>query len=317
MNDRFLVTGATGFIGSNLVRKLISKKHQVSIISRKKELNWRLSDIADQIDIHECDILNPKLSEIVNRIKPTYIFHLAAYGVLPSEDDLGKMIDINLKGTANLLAAVKKNPFKLFINTGSAFEYGIKKSSMKESDRINPINDYGVIKAASTLYCQKEAIKSNLPIINFRLFTPFGYYEDKNRLIPSVVLSAIQNKPIKVSSPHFVRDFIFIDDVVEAFLTALDIQHKPGEIFNIGSGKERSIEEIVNTVLKITKSRSEVIWGAVAKQKRNIESGKVQANITKSKNSLNWQPEAEIEKTLKKTVMWFKSDKSKMLSHYA
>src|SRR5258708_1076261 len=255
-----------------------------------------------------CDLLSPELRTIISLIKPDYIFHLAAYGVYPQQSDPFTMIDINIKGTVNLIDAVKKHPFKLFINTGSAVEYGIKDNAMLESDFLFPINHYGVFKAASTLYASKEAIRNNLPIITFRLFTPFGIFEDKNRLIPSVILNAISNNEIKVSSPTSVRDFIFIDDVVSAYLQAITATISPGDIINIGSGKQHTIKDIVTAVIKISKSTSQIGWGTVAPQSRFIEPKKWEADITRVKEILHWKPEESLDSGLQKTISWFQKN---------
>lgn len=310
MKNTFLVTGATGFVGSNLVRELVNNQQRVSILARNKNLNWRLLDIADKLDIYEGDIQSENLQKIVGQIKPDYIYHLAGYGNLPHEDDIYKMIDINLKGTINLINAVKKNPFTLFVNTGSSGEYGLKESPMKESDLLMPINNYSVIKSAITLYCQKEAIRNDLPIITLRLFTPYGYYEGANRLIPDVALSAIEERPIKVSSPSHVRDFVFIEDVINAYLQATKVTHEPGSIYNIGTGVQYSVNNIVEEVKEITQTKSAVEWGAVAKQARYIEPSMWQADIAKAKEILQWQPKNSIESGLKKTIEWFKNHKA-------
>src|SRR5258708_7018291 len=309
MENTFLVTGATGFIGSNIVRELVRQKKQVSIIVRDKKLNWRLHDIAKDLDIYECDIQDEKLHEIISKIKPDFIFHLASYGNLPQEDDIYKMIDINLKGTINLINAIKKTPFKLFINSSSGAEYGVKKEDMSETDILEPINNTGVVKSIITLYCQKEAIRSNLPIITFRLFTPYGYFEGDNRLVPNLILSALKGTPINVSSPAYVSDFIFINDVVNAYIDATRVKHNPGEIYNIGSGKQHSVGEIVQLILEITKSRSIIEWGAVKKQKRYIEPKKWQADMSKTKEILHFDPKNSIESGLLKTIEWFKENK--------
>src|SRR3989344_5601456 len=289
MKNTFLITGATGFVGANITRALIKKGEHVSIIVRNKKLNWRLKDLAPKIDIHETDILNPYLAKIVEKIRPDYIFHLAAYGVYPHENDLSKMVDININGTINLLQALKKNPFKLFINAGSSVEYGVKDNKMKEIDILEPVNDYGITKAAASLYCQKEGLRNELPIITFRMFTPYGYYEDKNRLIPSIILSALKNQPINISIPTNVRDFIFIDDVVESYLKAVRIRFVPGRILNIGMGKQYTIENVVDMVLKITKSKSKVEWGTVKQQERFIEPKMWEADISRVKKLLQWK----------------------------
>lgn len=307
MSETYLVTGSTGFIGSCITRELVRQKKHVSVIVRDKRLNWRLHDIASKLDIYECDLLSKSLDTVIARIMPTYIFHLASYGSLPSENIITQMIDVNIRGTINLINVIKKHRFKLFINTGSSSEYGIKSRKMKESDIIVPVNDYGVTKAAATLFCQKEAIRNNLPIITFRLFSPYGYFEDKSRLIPSVIVSALKNQSIELSFPNNVRDFIFIEDVVDAYIKATESKSNPGEIFNIGTGKQHKISDVVNLVLQITNSNSKIVWGKAKKQTRQIEPKKWEANISKVKIILNWKPEYGLRNGLLKTVEWFKA----------
>lgn len=309
MEGKFLITGSTGFIGACLTRFLVSANKRVCIIVRNKQLNWRLNDITSKLAIYECDLLSTSLQEVVNKIQPTFIFHLAAYGTLPKDDDVNRMVEINVKGTLNLINAVKKNKFKLFINTGSSSEYGIKNKPMRESDILLPINDYGVTKAAATLFCYKIASLEKLPIITLRLFSPYGYFEDKGRLIPQVVLSLLNKKIIKLSSPFYVRDFIFIEDVIKAYMKAIAAIHQPGEIFNIGSAKQHTIKEIVETILQITKSDMQIAWGKVKKQTRQKEPLIWQADITKAKRQLNWQAETDLSQGLTKTVDWFRVNK--------
>ncbi len=314
--NSFLITGGTGFIGSNLVRELVKKGERVSIvISKSIGKNSRIKDIESKIEIYKCNLLSESLKNLVGKIKPDFIFHLASYGIPPEEDNVLSMIDFNLKGTINLIEAVKQNPFKLFINTGSCVEYGIKEDDMTESDMLTPINNYGVLKSATTLYCQKEAIRNNLLIINFRLFSTYGYFDQKYRLIPSVIRSAIVNEPIKVSAPTNVRDFIFIEDVISAYLHATEATLSNGEIFNIGSGKQHSIEEIVKLCLAISKSKSKVQWGALSNQIRFIEPLRWEADMSKTKKLLNWEPKTTIEEGLRKTIEWF--DKNRDLDIYS
>lgn len=305
MGDRFLITGATGFVGSCIVRDLLSQKKHVSIITRHKKLNWRLYDIASQLKIYEGDLRSQSLKKIIDKIRPTYIFHLAAYGSLPAENDVGRMIDTNIKGTINLINALKRHHFELFVNTGTSSEYGICNHQMGESDVVEPINDYGCTKAAATLFCQKEARHYNLPIITFRLFSPYGYFEDERRLVPWVILKALKNQPVELSSPNHVRDFIFIQDVVDAYLKATQIKIGPGEIFNLGTGRQHSVLEVVNTILQITKSKAKIVWGKVKKQERQLEPVYWEADISKAIKTLRWKPKYDLEEGLEKTVRWF------------
>lgn len=309
MKENYLVTGATGFVGANLVRALIKNNKKVSILTRNKNSNWRLEDISNKLTIYETDLLSPNLDDIIDQIKPSHIYHLAAYGSLPKEDDREKLIDINIKGTMRLISASKKHPLKIFVNTSSSSEYGVKTKPMKETDTLLPVNDYGISKVAATLFATNEARKNNIPLITFRLFSVYGYYEESTRLIPWVINNAIRNNKIDLTSPSNVRDFIFIDDVVKAYLTATEKQFALGEIVNIGTGQQHTIEDIVSGVVKLTKTTSQINWGAHALQKRQVEKGMWQADTSHTKKVLDWESRYSLEEGLKKTIAWMKKNK--------
>lgn len=305
MEDIYLVTGATGFVGANIVKRLVAKNKKVHIISRNKKLNWRLSDVASKIKIHEVDLLDKNLNKIVAKIKPDYVFHLAVYGSLPREDNIDDLIDVNIRGTINLINAVKQNKFKLFINTGSSSEYGTKDKPMAETDLPFPVNDYGVTKLAATAYVTKEAVRNSLPLITFRLFSVYGPYEEGKRLIPDVILSAIHSKQINVGEPKHVRDFIYIDDVVDAYLNACKMKINPGEIFNIGTGKQSSVGNLVETVVQLLNSKAGVKYNIIKKQERQIEPKVWKADIKKSKKILKWQAKYSLNQGVAATIAWF------------
>ncbi len=306
MKKRFLITGASGFIGANLVRFLVEKNENVSIITRNKDLIWRLKSISSRLNIYEIDVLNSNLTSVIKEIKPDYIFHLAAYGISSNQKDEDLMDRINIKGTKNLLGSLRNIPFKLFINTGTFFEYGEHPTKIKETDELNPINHYAKTKVCATLYVKEEVSRNNLPLVTLRLFSPFGYFEDKNRLIPSIILSALKNEPIKISAPNVVRDFIFIEDVVDAYINATKVKINPGEIINIGSGNQHTIKETVDLILKITGSKSKVEWGKVEPRFKEPEGW--EANISKAKRILKWEQKYTFEEGLRKTIDWFRGN---------
>lgn len=306
MKKKYLITGATGFVGSNIVRTLVKKGEDVSIISRSKSANWRIKDLENYLNIYECDILSPKLLDVVRTAKPDYIFHLASYGVLSNQKKLSEINKVNLKGTENLISCLKRISFRMLINTGTFFEYGGSVGKISESHSIRPVNDYAKSKAEATMLATQEAIKNDLPIITLRLFSPYGYFEDRNRLIPSTILSSLRDAKIKVSSPSYVRDFVFIEDLVRAYITCTEVLLKPGEIINIGSGHQHSIKEVVDTVLKLTKSESEVEWGSVGQKIQ--EPGSWEANISKARKLIGWRPQNNFEQGLRKNISWFKKN---------
>ncbi|OQA89898.1 MAG: dTDP-glucose 4,6-dehydratase 2 [Elusimicrobia bacterium ADurb.Bin231] len=314
-NKKILITGATGFVGSNLVRRLADLGTKVFIFVRKDSLLWRIDDIKDKFRINIVDITDEnRLKHVVSEIMPDGIIHSAVYGGYPFQKDWKKIFDINLTGTVNVLNACKEVGFEFFINTGSSSEYGIKDTPIKETDMLDPVTAYGVAKASASLYCSFIAKTESLPITTLRLFSPYGYYEDRARLVPYLILSALRGELPCLSSSKNVRDFIFIDDVVEAYLKAIEnIDKIKGEIINIGSGEQHTVSELVEKVMQLIGSQLMPVWDAVANSRKEPKCW--QADIAKSKKLLNWYPETSLSEGLRKTVKWFEKNKG-LLRHY-
>jgi nucleoside-diphosphate-sugar epimerase len=299
-----LITGATGFVGSSLLRKLHKSCADLHIITRESSSLWRIGDIIGNVKRYTPDLSDAEnVKKAVREICPDLIYHLATYGGNSREDNFRQIVESNFFGTANLLNACRETGFDLFINTGSSSEYGIKTEPMKETDLPEPRNNYGISKAASTLYCQSIALNENLPIVTVRLFSPYGDYEDRSRLIPSVILSCLEGKDPVISSPVFVRDFIYIEDVVDLYEHLPGEKTDPGAIFNAGSGKQHTVGEVVDTIIRIIGKPVKPVVGLPRRWAH--EPDVWQADMKKTSTSLNWAPKYDLEAGLKKTVGWF------------
>lgn len=148
-DNKILITGSTGFVGSCLLRSLIERFNgkNIHIFIRRNSNLWRIKDVMKEVNCHIVDLKDKdQVYEIVSLIKPQWIFHCATYGGYPFQTDSNEIISTNFIGTINLLEASIKNGFKAFINTGSSSEYGIKNKPMNEEDFPDPINIYGVSK---------------------------------------------------------------------------------------------------------------------------------------------------------------------------
>ncbi len=310
---RILITGATGFVGANLTRRLVGKKYDTQILIRKSSNPWRIFDIQDKLETHYVDITNfDSLKKVVRKINPKVIFHLAASGmyagISSSPQDLVK---VNAIGTLNLIEALNDTDYKCMVITGSSAEYGPKNTPMKEEDIAVPTTFYGVAKLTATLYSQMAAKSYRKPIIVLRLFSPFGPYDDKSRLIPYVIAQALRNEPVHLENSNAVRDFIFTEDVINAYFKSIPhAANIAGEVINIGSGHQRSVSEIVEKILRITNSKSKPYWKI--QEAHPQESPMWQADIKRAKSDLNWTPATSLEEALQKTVFWFKDN----LSYY-
>ena len=168
---KVLVTGTTGFIGSNLSRRLLELGYEVHSFKRSSSDIWRLVDVRKNIIEHVVDLRDADtVGRNVEKIRPQVVYHCATYGGFADQKDTTAILESNFLGTVNLLKACERVGFDYFVNTGSSSEYGIKSHPMDEGN-LQHNGDYGVSKAAATLFCQSEGRGKQLPIATLRLFS--------------------------------------------------------------------------------------------------------------------------------------------------
>lgn len=305
-NTTYLITGATGFIGAALTHRLAKRKNvKINLIVKASSKKWRLNDIINKVRIHHHDLQNlQSLKRIVKKIKPDFIFHFAAYGAYPAQDDIQKAVDTNIKGTINLVESCVQNKFKMLINVGSSSEYGFKKKPMKESNLLEPNSNYAVTKACGTLYCQYLAKQKKIPIITVRPFSVYGQFEEPTRLVPTLIYGCLNGKMPPLVSPKTARDFIYIEDFLDVCEKLANLVDFSGEIFNIGSGRQQTIRDVVSNVVKLTNFKGEIKWGSMPN--RQWDSRCWVADVSKVKKALKWQPKYNLSQGLKASVKWFK-----------
>ena len=300
-----LITGGAGFIGANIVNRLLDLGYKnVNLIVKESTDLTRLKNVIKKINLHKADLLDKEiLQKIINKVNPSIIIHLATYSQYRNQQAVLPMIDTNIKATLNLLNSTRNLNYDVFINTGSSSEYGMKDKPMKESDLLEPISFYASTKASATLLCQVFAKEYNKPIVTLRPFSVFGPLEEDERFIPTIIRSVIKNKPIKITSGKQRRDFIYIDDVVDIYIKTISNSKKlSGHILNMGTGIEYSNDEVVQMLFEITGKKVKVEKGAFPK--RLWDTSHWVADISKTNKLLNWKPKFSLEDGLKKTYEW-------------
>ncbi|MEC0370788.1 NAD-dependent epimerase/dehydratase family protein [Paenibacillus chibensis] len=261
---KILVTGATGFIGASLVRALLQRDgNEVYITARKTSDFWRIKDcLLDSRNTYYCNLENRNETfNLIRNIQPDIIYHTAAYGGLPNQTETDRIISANLNATINLLDAARSCGVQQFINTGSSSEYGIKDQPMKESDLCEPVNIYGITKLAATNYCRMMGQIHHYNVCTLRLFSPYGDLEDSKRLYPCIIHALKNNERAKLSKPNSVRDFIEINKVIEVYEKIIHVNYEPGDIINIGSGRQQTIAQFYTMLAHKLKKNIEPIWG--------------------------------------------------------
>ena len=306
---KVLVTGATGFVGSCLAHKLIELGNEVHVFLRKSSNLWRINGVIDELKSHYVDLCDHKrVEQTIKEIKPEIIFHCAAYGTYPSQKESETIVKTDLFGTINLVNACAKTDFTRLINTGSSSEYGIKDHPMSEGDVLEPYSMYGVAKSSASIFCQHMAREHGLPIVTLRPFSVYGYYEEPSRFIPTVIVSCLQNRSPRIFSKNSVRDFVFIEDLIDAYLNASQVPSAIGQIINIGGGKQHTVAEVAEKIVELTGNQVKIIFDE--RETSRIEPKVWVADISKAKSLLNWKPKHDLKMGLSKTVQWFKQNLS-------
>lgn len=304
---RYLVTGATGFVGANLVRRLLDDGHAVHAIVRRESGNWRTDSLADKIALHRADLADAEATRrAVEQANPEAVIHLAnagLYGGMSAPDD--EYVRVNILGLVNLAAACGGRSLGAFVNVGSSSEYGVKSAPMDEADRCEPQNVYGVTKLAATCYASLLARTGALPAVTLRLFSPFGPYDEPKRLVTSVALHLLRGSQPTLANPDAVRDYVHVDDVVEALLAAVPrAAAHAGEVYNVGSGQQATARTVVEAIARAVGVPAPSEWGAAAP--RPWESPVWQAAILKAGRDLGWQPRVTLEQGIGGAVAWFR-----------
>jgi nucleoside-diphosphate-sugar epimerase len=304
-NKKVAITGGAGFIGANLIHKLLSLNYEINLLVRSSTNLWRLKEILPKLKIHEIDISDKQnLKEILTIINPKAIIHLATYTQYRNQQDFEQMIETNIRGTLNLLSASKDIDYDIFINTGSSSEYGIKNNPMRETDLLEPVSFYAATKSSATLLCQVFSREYRKPIVILRPFSAYGPYEEENRFIPTIIKSVIEDRPIKLTPGDERRDFIYIDDIVNVYLKAIQKgKSLAGQILNMGTGKEYTNDEVVKTLFKMTGKKVPIEKGAYPA--RIWDTLHWVADTSKTKQLLNWEPKFTLEEGLRQTYLWF------------
>ncbi len=304
--ERILLTGAAGFVGACLTHRLVAQGIKPHVLLKPGLQAWRLKDIAKQIFIHEGDLLDQaSLKNTVEHVRPTIIYHLATHGAYPTQTDAAAIINTNVLGTLHLLQALEGVAYKLFVNTGSSSEYGFKNAPMCENDMLAPNSFYAVAKACQTMLCQYLAAARKKNIVTCRLFSAYGPYEESSRLVPAIIRCCLKGQDLIMASPSTARDFIFIEDILDAFLAVHPLAACAGEILNLGTGRQTTLKEIVEEVLALTRANVQVRWNSMPD--RIWDTAIWVGDPSKTAERLGWRAATPLKEGLSKTLEWFKT----------
>ena len=315
---KVLITGAGGFIGSQLVEKLAGMGAGVVAFVRYNSRN----------DIGLLELLPERLQGKVKIIMGDlrdsnavgeaiagvdYIFHLGALIAIPySYVHPQEVIDTNVLGTLNVLNSAKYYGVKKIIHTSTSEVYGTAQYvPIDEKHPLQGQSPYSASKIAADKIAESFYRSFGLPIATIRPFNTYGPRQSARAVIPTIITQVLTGKTVILGNLDSTRDFTYVDDTVNGFIKVAESRFSTGEIINIGSGAEISIREITEKISKIAGKEVKIKIDNKRLRPEKSEVQRLLADNTKAKNILKWEPEVTLDEGLKRTVAWIKKNISK------
>jgi dolichol-phosphate mannosyltransferase len=301
-----LVLGAGGFVGANLLRRLLKYREDVFGVVRTLPA-WRLDGI-DRRHILEADLIDLAATRnLVANVRPSTFFDCIAYGAYSFETDQELIYRTNFTALVQLMELLADTGFTAFVHAGSSSEYGTNSAGPLEEASLQPNSHYSVSKAAASNYISYVGNIRRLPVLNLRLYSVYGPLEDLSRLIPNLVAKGLKGAFPPLVDPNTSRDFVYIDDVCDAFVHAAarltpDIY---GQAFNIGTGRATTIREVAKVAGDVFAIREEPIFGSMAGRSWDLPDW--YAAPGKAERLLNWTAKTDLATGLKLTSEWVRS----------
>lgn len=289
-----LVTGGTGFIGRPLVDRLCEVGARVHAVSRESQPQTR-----SNLQWHQGDLANlPTAKSLLKAVKPHVIYHLASHVVGGrGADAIVPTFHCNLATTVNLLTAAHAVGCNRFILCSS-----MEEPSSNGSDVV-PSSPYAVTKWASSAYTRMFHALYQFPAVILRVFMVYGPGQrDLKKLVPYVIRSILNGETPELTSGQRPVDWIYVDDVVEAFFAAGLAEHVEGKTIDIGSGKTETVHRLVRRIARLMEHEEALSFGS--KPDRPMEQVRV-ADLQAAKRFLQWTPQVSLEEGLKRTIKWY------------
>ena len=306
-NHRILVTGGTGMIGANLVHRLIEHGIHPVVAKRTGSDLSRLKRIADRIDCVDLDLTDScSAMDALEEVKPDIIFHLASTFFNPPTLTALEHMMANGIGTMHLLDAALGHGKPKIVYSGSASVYA-GAPCISENTPMDPGTAFGASKATATLIGTTYAKMYDLPFVELRVFSAFGPWERHERLIPYTVHRALDGMAVDIGHGEQQRDFVYIDDVVDAFLLAAAADLVPGEVINLSSGHGFAIRNVVERVLKLMSDP--VLLNVGARDTRKDEIWEISGDTEKARRLLGWEVTTSLDDGLQATIEWIRTNR--------
>ncbi len=299
---RWLVTGATGFLGAHLVRAGLAAGAEVHVVVRPTSARSRLAGLRDVI-WHQADLTNlDEARRAVSCARADLVVHLAMPGGHPDTPASRSVMATGaVIGTLNLLEALADHSPRRLLHAGSGLEYGPGEAA-RESQPLLPSVFRGAVKAATSLLVQQWALANDWPTTVLRIFSVYGPWEPPGRLVPTAIRSALTGTPMPLT-PGAWRDHVYVSDVINACMRASALDAPGVSVFNVGSGTAISNEAVVRAVEHVTGRPVPVL--SKAAPPRVCDRATAVADTAAAASGLGWRATTSLHDGLAKSLRWF------------
>jgi NAD dependent epimerase/dehydratase len=317
-NKNVVVTGAGGFIPSHLTEELVRRSANVKALVHYNSRNdygmLRLADpeLVGNMEIALGDITDPYYVKQITK-DADVVFHLAALiGIPYSYIAPEQYVNVNIKGTLNVLQAALENGVGKVVHTSTSETYGT--AIYKPIDESHPLqgqSPYSASKIGADKLAESYYLSFDLPVATIRPFNTFCPRQSARPVLPTIISQALVKDEIHVGSLDPVRDMTFVHDTVNGFISVATSERSVGEVINVGTGKGHTIGDILESVLRIVgKEDLKIIEDAQRVRPVKSEVMELICDNSKAKKLVGWEPQYTLEKGLRLTVDWFREHKN-------
>lgn len=305
---RVLVTGTTGFIGGLLAPRIVEREYDIYSLERyvtgryvlghRREIKTVFGDLRNNFSI----------KNIIQEVQPDIVIHLAAISpVSYSYDHPNEVIETNFIGTVNLAElCLREVPhFKQFLYASTSETYGNGPSPKTEESQLNPNSPYAVSKVAAEKYLLYMRDAYGFPVTIVKPFNTYGRRDNTHFVVEKTIVQMLQGKEVSLGDPTPTRDFLYIEDHLNAYLTCLNDSRAIGHVLNFCTGQVTTISQLVEIIRKLTNFEGKVVWNTIPKRPLDIDI--LFGDYSKAKNLIGWEPKYSLENGLSLCIEYWKN----------